>query len=406
MLTSDETTRYSRQLILPEIGVSGQMKMKNGSVLIVGCGGLGCPAAQYLAGAGVGRIGVLDDDVVERSNLHRQILHREDRIGEKKTESVVASLKRLNSNVSFTQIDQRLSRENAMEIVKDFDLVLDATDNVQTRYLLSDVCVLNKKTLISGASLRFEGQLTVYNYDETTPCFRCLFPNPPPKETVTNCSDGGVLGVVPGIIGSLMALEAIKIVTGIGPSFAGQMLLFDGMSGSFRTIRIRSRRKECVSCGEKRTIGKDLVDYEDFLSTCPVSVTGETVRVLLPFERVSCAEYKQVLDSDTPHTLLDVRPRVEAEIVKLSHAVNIPLAELSTEDGFRRFQQVLEKNEGKDVFVMCRRGNASQKAVRMIKDRIKDRIKGGIKDSEGDVRDIIGGISAWSKEIDPSLPTY
>lgn len=401
-MTSEETARYSRQLILPEIGVGGQMKMKKSSVLIVGCGGLGCPAAQYLAAAGIGTIGLVDGDVVEKSNLHRQILHREDRIGMEKTKSIIESLKTLNSNVSFTEISERLSRENAMDIVKDFDLVIDATDNAKARYLLSDVCVLSRKALISGAALRFEGQLTVYNYDETTPCFRCLFPKPPPPETVTNCSDGGVLGVIPGIIGSMEALEAIKIVAGIRPSFAGQMLLFDGMSGTFRTIRIRSRRKDCVSCGENGSIKEDLIDYETFLSTPTCATPGEVLKILLPFERVSCREYKeQVLDSKIHHVLIDVRPRVEADIVKLPHAVNIPLAELSKDEGFKQFHQLLETNESKTVFVMCRKGNASQKAVRLIKDRLSS-----LTEQELEVKDIIGGISVWSEEIDPSLPTY
>lgn len=414
MLTSDETSRYSRQLILPEIGVAGQMKMKNSSVLIVGCGGLGCPAAQYLAAGGVGRIGLVDGDVVERSNLHRQILHREERVGMKKTESIVDSLKTLNSNVSFSEIRERLSRENALDIVKDFDLVIDATDNAMARYLLSDVCVLSRKPLVSGAALRFEGQLTVYNYDETTPCFRCIFPNPPPPETVTSCTDGGVLGVVPGIIGSLLALEAIKIMVGIRPSFAGQMLLFDGMGGTFRTIRIRNRRKNCVSCGEKATIDENLIDYEKFVSAPICAPSGNTLKILLPFERISCKEYKQVLDSNINHVLIDVRPEVEADIVKLEHAINIPLKELSTEDGFRRLHQVMEMKKTRNVFVMCRRGNASQKAVRIIKDRLSlqeqeqktVRMEDSSSLDEQDVRDIIGGITAWSEEVDPSLPTY
>lgn len=397
-LSNEEIQRYSRQLILPEIGVEGQKRLKSASVLIVGAGGLGCPASQYLAAAGFGRIGLIDADVVEMSNLHRQILHREDRIGVPKTDSVIQSLKSLNSNVTFDNLNTKLQAGNAVGIVKDYDIVIDATDNVVARYLISDVCVLTGKPLVSGSALRFDGQLTVYNYDKNTPCYRCLFPTPPPPGTVTNCSDGGVLGVVPGIIGSIQAMEAIKLAVGMRPAYAGTMLLFDGLSGVFRNIRIRSKAKNCISCSENKTIGPELVDYETFCGTATCVTTG--LKILMPFERLSVTDYKKdVLDENVDHVLIDVRPKVEADIVKLPHAVSYPLSELTSTDGtgLKYVRSLLE--EKKQVYVMCRRGNASQKAVRFLKDHVAH-------ETESEIKDLTGGLEAWRTEIDHSIPSY
>lgn len=396
--SNDEVQRYSRQLILPEIGMDGQRKLKSASVLIVGAGGLGCPASQYLAAAGIGRIGLMDADVVEMSNLHRQILHRENGIGTPKTESVIQSLAALNSNVMFDNLPEKLSRENALQTVQKYDIVVDATDNVVARYLISDVCVLAGKPLVSGSALRFDGQLTVYNYDEHTPCYRCLFPTPPPPGTVTNCSDGGVLGVVPGIIGSIQALETIKLAVGMRPAYAGIMLLFDGLTGVFRNIRIRSKARNCASCSANRSIGPELMDYESFCGTQTCSTGG--LKILLPFERLSVHEYKnQVLDRDVDHILIDVRPKVEADIVKLDHALSVPLPDLTKADGtgLRVVRDALA--EKKQVYVMCRRGNASQKAVRFLKDRLAE-------ETESEIKDLTGGLDAWRTEIDPSIPSY
>lgn len=226
MLSPEEVSRYSRQLMLEQIGVEGQLRLKRGSVLIVGCGGLGCPSSTYLAAAGVGRIGLLDFDRVELSNLHRQTLHREQGVGQPKAASIAANLSQLNSATRFDVLSERLTGENALRLTADYDVVIDASDNAPTRYLLNDACVLNRKPLVSGAALKFDGQLTVFNLDAASPCYRCLYPQPPPPHAVTNCSDGGVLGVVPGIVGSLQALEAIKILTGIGSSYAGKLFLF------------------------------------------------------------------------------------------------------------------------------------------------------------------------------------
>ena len=397
-LSQDEISRYSRQLILPEIGVEGQLKIKNSSILIVGAGGLGCPAALYLTAAGFGKVGIIDDDVVDRSNLHRQVLHNEERVGQPKVESALETLGVLNSHVAVEPIKSKLNAKNAIDIVKRFDMVLDATDNAMTRYLLSDVCVLNKKPLISGAALRFEGQLTVYNYDANTPCYRCLFPNPPPPGTVTNCSDGGVMGVVPGIIGSLQALEAIKIASGNKPSYAGQMLLFDGMTGVFRNIKIRNKKPDCVSCGQNPTIGTDLIDYEAFVGG-PACSQG--LKILAPEERLSVMEYKRhILDKDTNHLLIDVRPKVQTDMSKVAHALSIPLDELQKGNGLNVIEDILKNKPVSGIYVMCRKGNASQIAVKFLKDSKVD------VDSNIEIKDIIGGIEAWAAEVDPSVPLY
>lgn len=397
-LTQDEVSRYSRQLIMPEIGVAGQKRMKETSVLVVGCGGLGCPASLYLTAAGIGQIGLIDADKVELSNLHRQVLHTEDRIGIDKTDSAVQALKPLNHNVNLKPITTKLTRANALEIVSEYDIVVDATDNVVARYLINDACVLTGKPLVSGSALRFDGQLTVYHYNETSPCYRCLFPTPPPAGTVTNCSDGGVIGVVPGIIGTLQALEVIKIAAGLEPAYAGQMLLFDGQSGQFRHIKIRNKRPDCAVCSPKATIGKELIDYEQFCGT-PPCVTG--LSILLPFERLSVTEYKeQVMDVKKDHVLIDVRPKVEQDIVKLPHSETIPLGELTSgTEGINRVTNLISKAGTKNVYVMCRRGNASQKAVRFLKDHLT------LQD-DLEIKDLVGGIEAWRKQIDSSIPSY
>ena len=395
----DEASRYSRQLLMNEIGTEGQLKLRSTSVLIVGCGGLGCPAGIYLAAAGIGKIGFVDNDVVERSNLHRQILHNELRIGIPKTQSAIESLKALNSNVEFQAHNVMLNRTNAIDIIKDYHIVIDATDNPMARYLLSDVCVLNKKPLVSGSALRFEGQLTVYNYDKSTPCYRCLYPNPPPPGTVTNCSDGGVLGVIPGIIGSMQALETMKIAIGIKPAYAGKMLLFDGMQGSFRTLQIREKKADCISCGTNPTITSDLIDYEEF---CGVKCASQMqVKILTPDERMTVEQYKQdFIDSNKHHLLIDVRAKLQSDISKLSNAIQIPLEEIQKGNGLQTIEDLIDqnlKNDSLKVVVMCRRGIASQKAVRVLKDKIKD--------NKVEFKDVIGGLEAWAKN-DSNFPMY
>ncbi|XP_053200513.1 adenylyltransferase and sulfurtransferase MOCS3-like [Panonychus citri] len=398
-LKKEEVARYSRQLLLPEIGVDGQLKLKSSSVLIVGCGGLGCPCAIYLAAAGVGKIGLVDHDKVELSNLHRQILHTESRVGTSKAASVKESLNQLNSNLSITIYDTKFDQTNAIDIVKEYDVIVDATDNAPTRYLINDAAVINNKPLVSGAALRFEGQLTVYHYDSKTPCYRCLFPKPPPPGTVTNCSDGGVLGVIPGIIGSLQSLEVIKMITGLGTSYAGKMLLYDGLTGSIRNVKLREKCSNCAVCGDSPTIDGQLIDYEQFCGT-PMCDDGKILKILTPEERITCQEYKEtIVDTNTPHLLIDVRSSLQASIVKLPNAINLPLDVINRPNGLDSIKELIDSKKVDKVFFMCRRGNASQKACRLVKDNL-------VNCHLIQFKDIIGGITAWAKEIDQQIPIY
>ncbi|XP_047484067.1 adenylyltransferase and sulfurtransferase MOCS3-like isoform X2 [Penaeus chinensis] len=393
-LNNKGIARYSRQLILPELGPKGQKKLLGSSVLIVGCGGLGCPAAIYLAAAGVGRIGLLDYDVIEISNLHRQVLHTEERIGVPKAISIAQSINALNKDVEVLPYDFVLTSEVALQLISKYDLILDCTDNVATRYLLNDACVMADKPLVSGSALRYEGQLTVYHY-EGGPCYRCLHPKPPPPETVTNCSDGGVLGAVPGTIGCLQALEAIKIITNIGSPLSQSLLLFDGLYGTFRTVKLRGHKSTCEVCGDNPTITK-LIDYEQF---CGAAATDkDTGLSLLGREkRITVEEYKSLRDSKTPHVLIDTRLPVEQEICGLPNSVNIPMSQIEKEKSQDIIQSNLESHGTKKVFCICRRGNDSQKAVLELSQLLGE---------EYEVKDIIGGLTAWANKIDSSYPVY
>ncbi|KAB0403497.1 hypothetical protein E2I00_008951, partial [Balaenoptera physalus] len=290
-LSRDEILRYSRQLVLPELGVQGQLRLATASVLVVGCGGLGCPLAQYLAAAGIGRLGLVDYDVVEVSNLARQVLHGEALAGQAKVFSAAATLRRLNSAVECVPYAQALTPATALDLVRRYDVVADCSDNVPTRYLVNDACVLTGRPL-----------------------------------TVTSCADGGVLGVVTGVLGCLQALEVLKIAAGLGPSYSGSLLLFDALGGHFRCIRLRRRRPDCAACGERPTVA-DLQDYESF---CGSSATDKCrcLQLLSPEERISVVDYKRLLDSGSPHLLLDVRPPVEVDLCRLPHALHIPLKHL------------------------------------------------------------------------------
>lgn len=405
-LNKEEIARYSRQMLCPEIGKSGQLRLKSSSVLVVGAGGLGCPSSLYLTAAGIGRLGLIDSDVVETSNLHRQTLHSESTIGQPKTDSAVDRLRQLNSNVKFEKHQVRLSAENAAEIITNYDIVIDGTDNPMARYLISDVCVLLKKPMVSGSALQWEGQLTVYNYDEETPCYRCLFPQPPAPGTVTNCADGGVIGVVPGIIGNIQALEAIKIAAGLKPSYAGKLLLFDGLSGQFRKVELRKRKDDCISCGNNPTITNELIDYNKF---CGIQCgSAKKQEIIDPEERVTAEQYKQVIDSNEPHLLIDVRPQLHYDIVKLDNAISVPLGQIIKGNGVDKITELIDEkwdpnsNEKKKIFVMCRRGIASQKAVVELKKRLGAKID----EKNLEIKDVKGGISEWAEKIDPKMPTY
>ncbi|TRY92835.1 hypothetical protein DNTS_024900 [Danionella cerebrum] len=403
-LNNDDIMRYSRQLLIPELGVKGQIALSNISVLVVGCGGLGCPLAQYLAAAGIGRLGLLDYDVVELSNLHRQVLHSEQAQGQPKALSAAQSISRLNSRVQCVPYQLQLSRNNALQLVQQFDIVADCSDNVPTRYLVNDACVLTGKPLVSASALRMEGQLTVYNY-KGSPCYRCLFPSPPPPETVTNCSDGGVLGVVPGIMGCLQALEVLKIASGQESSLAQQLLMFDAQDGRFRSIRLRSRRLDCVVCGEAPSV-TELQDYEEF---CGSAATDKCRRLNLlnREQRVSVQEYKAILEHSVPHLLLDVRPKVEVDICSLPHSINIPLASLEQkkeehmallQEKIYELKQQMNNTSPVQVFVLCKLGNDSQKAVRLLEE-----LTGG---GELELKDVSGGLMAWAQKIDLTFPQY
>ncbi|XP_069787075.1 adenylyltransferase and sulfurtransferase MOCS3 [Narcine bancroftii] len=406
-LSKEEIMRYSRQLIIPEIGIKGQLNLSRKSVLIVGCGGLGCPAAQYLAAAGIGRLGLLDYDDVELSNLQRQVLHAEDKMGMSKALSAATAIKRLNSNVQCLPYHFQLNFKNAKQLIQQYDIVVDCSDNVPTRYLVNDACVLNGKPLVSASALRMEGQLTVYNYNGG-PCYRCLYPKPPPAETVTNCSDGGVLGVVPGILGCIQALEVLKIASGIGPSYSQQMLVFDALEARFRTIKLRQKQPTCAVCSENPVV-KDLIDYEIF---CGSAATDQcrTLHLLTGEQRITVQEYKKFLDEDIPHVLVDVRQQVEVDICHLPNSIYIPLTDLeekNVESTKLLWNSINEKrnNESADkvtfpVYVICKQGNDSQKAVKILQGMLNPEL------NFLSVKDIQGGLMAWAHKIDRTFPQY
>ena len=403
-LTRDEILRYSRQLVLPELGVQGQLRLTTASVLVVGCGGLGCPLAQYLAAAGVGRLGLVDYDVVEMSNLPRQVLHGEALAGQAKVFSAAASLRSLNSAVECVPYAQALTPATALDLVRRYDVVADCSDNAPTRYLVNDACVLAGRPLVSASALRFEGQITVYHYDGG-PCYRCVFPQPPPADTVTNCADGGVLGVVTGVLGCLQALEVLKIAAGLGPSYSGRLMLFDALRGRFRCIQLRGRRPDCAACGDHPTV-TDLQDYEAF---CGSSATDKcrSLQLLSPRERVSVTDYKRLLDSGSPHVLLDVRPQVEVDICRLPHALHIPLKHLERRDAeslrllgeaIQKGKQGTQEGAALPIYVICKLGNESQKAVKILQ-AVQE--LGSLT-----VQDVVGGLMAWAAKIDATFPQY
>lgn len=402
MLSRDEISRYTRQMIMEEFGPERQMKLRQASALIIGAGGLGCPSSIYLAAGGIGRIGIVDDDRVEVSNLHRQILHNLAKVGMLKTDSIRESILSINPNVRVDTHSVRLTRFNAVKLIQDYDFVIDATDNIVSRYMISDACVVAKKPLISGAALKMDGQLTVYNYDSETPCFRCLFPEPPPNAAVGSCADNGVLGVLPGIIGVHQALEGLKLGAGIRPAYAGKMLLFDGQLGLFRHITLSKRKSNCEACGLDSKLDQSLIDYEEFCagSVCKLNNThqqsGPGNSNLNHDERITVQEYRDIMLSGEPHVLIDVRPTSHSDVSRFSHALQIPLVDfmMKPEESRNMIQDQLRAKGTNQVYVVCRRGIASQRGLRVVQELFK-----------GDkliVKDIIGGMTSWSKQIDPS----
>lgn len=318
MLSNQDISRYSRQLILSKVGVKGQEELINAKVLVVGAGGLGSSVLLYLASAGVGTLGIVDYDDVEFSNLQRQIIHDESKLGLSKAESAKESINRLNSSVNVEIYKEFLSSENAMQIIESYSIIVDATDNVPTRYLLNDASVLSGKVLVSGSALQWEGQLTIYNFQDS-PCYRCLFPVPPPSETVTNCADGGVLGVIPGIIGCLQALEVVKIIIGQEPAYSGKLLLMDGLSGSFRSVKLRSKQTSCAVCGNHPTITRILDDYPQF---CGSGVVDKLpmINIIPEKDRITVFEYEDLKTKQ--HLLLDVRESMQFDICALPNSTS------------------------------------------------------------------------------------
>ncbi|XP_072950373.1 adenylyltransferase and sulfurtransferase MOCS3-2 [Typha angustifolia] len=399
-LTQEMVYRYSRHLLLPDFGVEGQLKLSRSSILVVGAGGLGSPVAMYLASCGVGCLGIVDNDVVELNNLHRQIIHTEAYVGQSKVKSAAASCRAINSSINVVEHQEALQAMNALDIVRRYDIVVDATDNLPSRYMINDCCVLLDKPLISGAALGFEGQLTVYHHNGS-PCYRCLFAIPPPTAACQRCSDAGVLGVVPGVIGCLQALEAIKVASGVGDSLCGRMLLFDALSSRIRIVKIRGRSLVCTVCAEHSSFTEQefqRFDYEKFTQSPMSDKSNQKLSLLPENARVTSTKYKEVVDSGESHILLDVRPAHQFKIVSIPQSVNIPLSIL--EDKLSAIDSYLKDVEDgsrklSSLYVVCRRGNDSQRAVQLLH-------KNGFLSA----KDIIGGLESWAQDVDPKFPAY
>jgi len=374
-LTREETTRYSRHLIMPEVTADGQRRLKAARVLCIGAGGLGSPAALYLAAAGVGTIGIVDFDDVDLSNLQRQILHGTKDVGRSKLESARDRLRDINPDIDIELHQCRFSSENASEIVSEYDVVVDGSDNFATRYLSNDVCVFEKKPNVYGSVFRFEGQTTVFAPHLGGPCYRCLFPEPPPPESVPNCAQAGVLGVLPGIIGLLQAIEAIKLIVGIGEPLIGRLLHFEALNVKFRELNLR-RDPHCPVCGDNPTIFSP-IDYDQFC--------GVRDEKMVP--AISVNELKRKMDAREAFELVDVREPFEYEIARIDGAQLIPLGEIAN--------RADELQRGQQIVVHCHSGTRSAQAVRLLQQR-----------GFSNVYNLEGGIDAWSEQIDPSVPKY
>jgi len=373
--SQDELVRYARHLALPQVGEDGQRRLRAARVLVVGAGGLGSPAALYLAAAGVGTIGLVDADRVDATNLQRQILHGTSDLGRPKTQSALDRLADLNPHVSLEAFEERLTSHNALDLVGRFDLVVDGSDNFPTRYLVNDACVLAGRSYVYGAIFRFDGQVSVFAHPQG-PCYRCLYRDPPPPELVPSCAEGGVLGALPGVMGSLQALEAMKLVLGRGDPLVGRLLLFDGLAGRFREITVQ-RDPDCPACGSHPTV-RALIDYEAFCGRSAIGVPGGSVTV---------RELVRELQGPDAPRLLDVREPFEWEICRLPGAELVPLGELP-----RRLVQL----EGRsNLVVYCHTGARSRRAMELL---------GAAGFAR--VRNVEGGIDAWARDVDPEMARY
>lgn len=375
--SQDEIYRYSRHLMIPEVGLEGQRKLKESSMLLVGAGGLGSPAAYYLAAAGVGHIGLVDDDVVDASNLQRQILHDTAHLGELKAESGKEKLLALNPFIKVDAISTFFNADTAVEISHGYDIILDCTDNFATRYLINDLCVLTGKPEVYGAIYRFEGQVSVFDA-KIGPCYRCLFPNVPPPELSPSCSDAGVFGILPGVVGTMMATEAIKLALGIGTPLIGQFMIYDGLEASFHKVSF-PKQPGCQVCGDNSTIHT----LTDSAATCADS----SLFTLPPEDRITPEELHHKIQGNEAITLLDVRAPVELQISTIPNTINIPLERLS-----ERLDELDRQNE---IVAICRSGRRSARAVSILK-------KAGFTS----VKNLTGGINAWVSLFDPNTYRY
>lgn len=379
-LSKEEIERYSRHLLIPEVAVSGQKRLKQAKVLCVGTGGLGSPLAMYLAAAGVGRLGLVDFDVVDATNLQRQILHGTSDIGSSKLQSANETLSEINPNVNIVLHETALSSENALEIFEPYDIVVDGTDNFPTRYLVNDACVLSGKPNVYGSIFRFEGQTSVF-WAQKGPCYRCLYPEPPPPGLVPSCAEGGVLGILPGIIGVIQATEAVKLILGAGDSLIGRLLLFDALSMKFRELKLR-RDPRCPICSEHPTVDH-LIDYEQF---CGIGVelneeAGDPEADIMP------GALQEALDRDEEILILDVREPHEFEICRIPGSTLIPIGQLQSRVG--------ELERDSHIVAHCRSGVRSAKAVKFLREA-----------GFPSVENLAGGILAWADDVDPSMPKY
>ena len=394
-LSNEEIARYSRHLILPEVGMEGQQKLKAAKVLCVGTGGLGAPLALYLAAAGVGTIGLVDFDTVDSSNLQRQIIHSTATVGKLKVDSAEIMLKGLNPFLNVVKHNTMLTSANALEIFKDYDVIADGTDNFQTRYLVNDACVLLNKPNAYGSIFRFEGQASVFG-TEQGPCYRCLYPEPPPPGLVPSCAEGGVLGILPGLVGVIQATETIKLILGIGDPLIGRLLLVDALGMSFRTLKLR-KNPDCPVCGTNPTV-TELIDYDQFCGIAPPSSVGplEVARdkavaeaaIVEGIPQITVEQLKQKLDAKENIFVLDVREPHEYPIANLG-APLIPVGSIES----RISEIAAHKND--EVIIHCRSGARSQKAALALK-------AAGFTN----VSNLTGGILAWAEKIDPSMPKY
>jgi len=380
-LSVDEVRRYSRHLIIPDVGMTGQKRLKNAKVLCVGAGGLGSPALLYLAAAGVGTLGVIDFDVVDESNLQRQIIHGQSDVGRSKAESARDSINELNPLVNVIVHTERLDSDNAMQVFEPYDLIVDGTDNFATRYLVNDACVLLGKPYVWGSIYRFDGQASVFWADHG-PCYRCLYPEPPPPGMVPSCAEGGVLGVLCASIGSIQVTEAIKVITGIGDSLVGRLMIYDALDMTYRSVKVR-KDPECPVCGKNPTV-TELIDYEEFCGA-----VSEEAQEAAMGSTISARQLKEMLDGDDNIFLVDVREPNEYEIVSIPGSVLIPKGEFLSGAALERLPQ------DRRIVLHCKSGARSAECLAVVKDA-------GFSDAVH----VGGGVLAWVSQVDPSLPSY